>query len=343
MLDYIVVGLGLAGISFCEQLERNGKSFVVFEDQSQFSSQVAGGLYNPVILKRFTLAWEAKPQFDKAIPFYAEIESKLQTRVDEKIAVHRKFSSIEEQNNWFLAADKPGLSEFLDVTIKSNHNDALLADHGLGEVKFTGRILVKKLIREYKCYLNERYKAESFDHDDLGIKNDFVNYKGLKSRKIVFCEGFGLKQNPFFNFLPLNGTKGELLTIKAPDLKLEKVLKSSVFLIPLGEDLYTVGATYNWDDKTNSTTEEAKVELLEKLATLIQCDYEIVKQSAGIRPTVIDRRPLVGSHPNHPHLAVLNGLGTRGVMLAPTISEALYDYLENDIPLNIEIDIKRFQ
>jgi len=47
-VDYIVVGCGLAGIAFCEQLLANNKSFVVFDDDSQKSSTVAGGLYNPV-------------------------------------------------------------------------------------------------------------------------------------------------------------------------------------------------------------------------------------------------------------------------------------------------------
>ena len=44
-IDYILVGLGLAGIAVAEELEERGKSFVVFEDQSQTSSSVAGGMY----------------------------------------------------------------------------------------------------------------------------------------------------------------------------------------------------------------------------------------------------------------------------------------------------------
>ena len=68
----------------------------------------------------------------------------------------------------------------------------------------------------------------------------------------------------------------------------------------------------------------------------------MVKQSAGIRPTVTDRRPLVGRHKTHERLYVLNGLGTRGVIIAPTISKALYDYIENEVPLETEINIARF-
>ena len=112
MIDYIVVGLGLAGISFCEQLQAHKKDFKVVADGSQTSSLVAGGLYNPVILKRFTLAWNADAQLEKAIPFYKGLEAKLGVQLDYKIPILRKFASIEEQNLWFEAADKKRLDQF---------------------------------------------------------------------------------------------------------------------------------------------------------------------------------------------------------------------------------------
>jgi len=59
MQDYLVVGLGLAGVAFCNVLEQHNKSFTVISDASQQASTVAGGLYNPVILKRFTKAWKS--------------------------------------------------------------------------------------------------------------------------------------------------------------------------------------------------------------------------------------------------------------------------------------------
>ena len=39
---------------------------------------------------------------------------------------------------------------------------------------------------------------------------------------------------------------------------------------------------------------------------------------------------------------ILNGLGTRGVMLGPAMAKALYDKFENDVQLDREIDIQRF-
>lgn len=345
MIDYIVVGLGLAGLAFCEQLEKDGKNYVVFENNSQCSSTVAGGLYNPVILKRFTSVWNADEQLSVALPFYEKLEEKFNKQFDQKIEVLRRFASIEEQNMWFEASDKPKLSPYLDTELIANTNEAIDASYSYGRVKQTGRIHTEKLLNAYRAYLKSknRYIEANFDHKKLSIETATLHYEDIIAKKIVFCEGFGLKKNPLFNYLPLNGTKGELITIKTSKLEISNVIKSSVFIIPIGNDLYKIGATYNWEDKSNTPTEEAKIELTSKLETFLKCEYTVVDQVAGIRPTVIDRKPLVGKHPKYPHIAVLNGLGTRGVMIAPTVSQQLYNSLENDISLPKEINIKRFE
>jgi len=344
MIDYLIVGLGLAGISFCEQLEENGKSYKVINDGSQTSSLVAGGLYNPVILKRFTLAWNADVQLEKAMPFYNQLELKLGVKLDCKVPIYRKFASIEEQNLWFEATDKPRIGKFLSTRIIENDNGCIDAPFGLGEVLHTGRIATKTLVGAYDSFLQEKGNLISgtFDFDTMLVEKEHISYNSLKARKIVFATGFGLKSNPYFNYLPLIGNKGELLTIKAPKLKEKNIIKSGVFIIPLGDDLYRVGATYERTDKSNTPTDGAKNELLNKLHTLIKCDYDIVDHVAGIRPTVADRRPLVGLHPEHGNILVLNGFGSRGVLIAPLISEQLYNHVEKGEVLPSEIDVKRF-
>ena len=59
-VDYIIVGCGLAGISFSELCIANKKTCIVFENHTQNSTRIAGGLYNPVVLKRFSEVWKAK-------------------------------------------------------------------------------------------------------------------------------------------------------------------------------------------------------------------------------------------------------------------------------------------
>ena len=240
--------------------------------------------------------------------------------------------------------DKPKLKPFLSKDILKNNNPNIDAPFGYGEVLGTGRIDTRKLVSKYADFLlqNELLIQENFIFSELKPLEDSMSYKGIKARKIVFTTGFGLKNNPYFNYLPLHGTKAQLLTIKAPDLKEEKVIKSSVFIIPLGDDYYRIGATYEQKDKTNAITVEAKNELLKKLDSFLQCDYEVVDHVAGIRPSTRDRRPLVGRHPEYENMYVLNGFGSRGVMIAPYASKQLYNFIENNTELDPEMDVARF-
>lgn len=344
MVDYLIVGLGIAGISFCETLEKKGKSFKVISNDSQIASQVAGGMYNPVILKRFSLAWKGSEQMEMVTWFYSNLEKKLKVKLDFKLPILRRFASVEEQNLWFEASDKKGLNQFLASEIQPNNNPHIDAKFGYGVVHHTGRIDTYALLKAYQRNLTAKglLEIEGFDYGSLAMHEDYITYKKYRAEHLVFAEGFGLSHNPYFNYLPLTGTKGELLTVEAPDLKEHNAIKSSVFVIPLGDDLYRVGATYKWKDKTNDPTEEAKYELLDKLNSFLKCDYKVVDHVAGIRPTVTDRRPLVGRHPEHQNLFVLNGFGSRGVMLAPFASKQLFDYIEYEDPIAREMDIERF-
>jgi glycine oxidase len=344
MIDYLIVGCGLAGISFAEEALLHNKSIVVIDNDSQNSSKIAGGLYNPVILKRFSEVWEAQSQLVTMNAFYAQLKSRISQQFDFKMPIVRKFFSIEEQNNWFAASDKPALSPFLSTQLHCKEYKGIAAPFGYGEVLHTGYVDTASLLESYRNYLtaNNWFRQESFDYTAIIFEEDAVRYKDIQARHIIFAEGFGLHANPYFNQLPLDGTKGELFIIKAPDLKLDVIVNTSVFILPLGNDLFKVGATYNWKDKTDLPTEEGKNELVERIQEIIRCDFEIVSHFAGVRPTVRDRRPLVGTHAVHDRIHVLNGLGTRGVMLGPAMAKALYNAIENQIPLNKEIDIQRF-
>ncbi len=343
-VDYIIVGCGLAGISFCEKLKAHNKSFIVFDDNSQQSSIVAGGLYNPVTLKRFTPVWKSEEQLAIALPTYNNIANNLGVNLDFKIPVKRRFTSLEEQNNWFEASDKEGLKPFINTELIENNNSKIDAPFKLGEVFSTGRLDTKLLVKSYKNYLikNDWLINEAFNYSALNFQQDQINYKHINANQIVFAEGFGIKQNPFFNQLPLGGTKGQLLTIHAPDLKLDYVLKSSVFVIPLGNDMYRVGSTYEQKDKTNTITQEARQMLLDKLKSFVNCDFEVITQVAGIRPTVKDRKPLVGRHQTQQNVYLFNGLGSRGVMIAPYVANQLFNFIESGYPLDKEIDCSRF-
>ncbi len=344
MLDYIIVGAGLSGITVAEELLCRGKTVQVYEDSSQSSSTVAGGIYNPVILKRFTLAWNAGEQLEISIPFYRKLEKKLGVQLIFELPVYRKFNSVEEQNNWFTAMDKPGLSRFLDSKLETSVNDCIPSRFSFGKVRSTGRVDTAVLLESYRKFLIsiDSLVSESFVHSKLDIREDHVDYNGEKAKNIVFCEGFGIKDNPLFNFLPFHGNKGEYLIVKAKDLQLKEAVKSSVFILPQGNNIYKIGATYDNVDKTRDHTQKARETLLSQLKKMITCDFEVVGQVAGIRPATIDRKPVIGKHPLYSSVYCCNGFGSRGVLIAPVMAKQLVAYLEEQLPLDPETNINRF-
>jgi len=344
MIDYLIIGSGLAGIGFAETALQNQKSIFVIDADIQNSSKIAGGLYNPVILKRFSKVWQAQEQLLLADSFYATLETKLNCKLDYKLPVLRKFFSIEEQNNWFIASDKEGLSPFLSTKLITEKFEGIDSPFDYGKVNFTGYVDVALLLEKYKAFLikNKLFLDEKFEYEALKTDDDYVEYKNIKAKHIIFAEGFGMHSNPFFIDLPLDGTKGELFIIKASNLKLDVIINTSVFILPLGNDLFKVGATYNWTDKTDIPTEEGRLELITRIKEILNCDFEIIHHFAGVRPTVKDRKPLIGTHPTHKKIHILNGLGTRGVMLGPAMSKTLFEHIEIGTALDPSIDIKRF-
>jgi len=344
MIDYLIVGAGLAGISFAETASQHQKSFLVFDGNLQSSSSVAGGLYNPVILKRYTALANAPEQLQTMKEFYHGVELKLQQQFNFDLPVLRKFASPEEQNNWFIAADKPALAPFLATDLVSKKYNGLDSPFDYGKVNASGYVNVALFLKNYRSDMssNNLLVTEVFDYNQLEVDSISIKYKDIQSRHIIFAEGFGMHQNPYFKDLPLDGAKGELLIIKAPGLNLDVILNTNVFILPLGNDLFKVGATYNWTDKTDIPTQEAKAELIGRLREILTCDFEIIDHYAGVRPTVKDRKALIGTHDDFPSVHILNGLGTRGVMLGPSMAKTLFDHIEYGTAIPRELDMKRF-
>ncbi len=345
--DYLIIGQGIAGTLFSYELTKRGQDFIIIDPNGHNASKTAAGMYNPVVLKRFSPVWNGKEQILTARQTVSEIEKMLDNTLDYQFPIYRIFHNDDEKQTWRKKAEIEPLCELLDTQFTDSPSQQINAPNGLGKVNFGGRVHLEKLLAGYRKQLSvqEKIRTELFDYNKLQITDSHIEYKDITAKKIVFCEGYGIKQNPFFNHLPLNGNKGEVMTVRVPNLQLTSAIKSKVFIMPLpeqGDDVYFVGATYNWTDKDDIPTDSGKSELLEKLQSFVSSDIEILEHRAGVRPTVADRRPLLGQHSDYPSLYILNGLGTRGVMLGASMAKQLYDFIENSVPLDPVVNIQRF-
>jgi glycine oxidase len=343
-IDIIIVGSGIAGCTLAWQWLLHGKSVLMISDVEKGSSAVAAGVYNPTILKRFTSVWKAGDQLGVLNDFYTKVESRLEQKFFFPIDILRRFHDEREIKTWVKKSVKEDLKDYMSSEAFAYENSAVDAPYDYGKVVGTGWVDTIGYMNQTVQYLKEisSFLKDSFDFKELIHSDDQVVYKEFQAGKIIFAEGFKLRSNPYFKNLPLQGNKGEVLTIKVPGLKLDYIIKSSVFLMSYTDDLFWVGATYNAEELSDGSTEEAKEFLTSRLERFLKVPYEIVEHKYGIRPTSIDRRPFVGVHQLYKNYAVFNGMGSRAVLMAPWASQQLFDSLYNDQQLDLEIDIQRF-
>jgi glycine oxidase len=186
------------------------------------------------------------------------------------------------------------------------------------------------------------YRDETFDFNSLKIA-EHVSYKDIKAPLIVFAEGYLIKNNPLFSYLPFKPAKGEILTIESADLETgTDILNKNAFIMPIEKKRFKAGATYNWEELNDVPTEKGLRELEEKLGKITNTDHKIISHSAGVRPSVIDRRPVLGRHPDIKNACVFNGMGTKGVMLAPWFAKHLALFLFSREDLMPEVNVSRF-
>lgn len=341
-VDTLIVGFGLAGLAYAETLLRAKKSFHIIDADFSGSSAIAAGIYNPTVLKRFNLTWRGDEFHRVALPFYRMIAQRLKLKIDYPASIYKLFSHPADHNRWIEAADRPRLAPFLSAQINQDTLQGVYTPLGYGKVNQCGRIDTSKLIHHYRSSRADNFTQTTFDYSKLSLHPMGIEYEHITAKHLVFCEGFALKNNPYFNALPMVGSKGQILLIRSPQLKSKNILKGPLFIAPLGDDLYWAGATFEQDDKSLHTTTAGREELIAKINRMISVPYTVEKQLTHIRPTVVDRRPLLGTHHTHKQLHLLNGLGSRGVLTAPQAAQWLYAAINAGNPIPKEADINRF-
>ena len=69
-VDTIIVGMGIAGLCYAEILHQNNKSFCIIDNDKNGSSKIAAGIFNPTVLKRYSMIWNGKKFYTNAIKFF---------------------------------------------------------------------------------------------------------------------------------------------------------------------------------------------------------------------------------------------------------------------------------
>jgi glycine oxidase len=341
----MIVGQGLAGSCLALQLMDRGKRVLVLDDEkTQTSSMVAAGLYNPITGRKMVKTWLADVLFPYLQSFYQRAEHLTGTTFLVDRPIYRPFFSVEEQNEWMGKSAEPEIRSFIARVHMSSPFQGMAHDPFGGlEVAMAGNLQIPRFLEAIRTYLKAQgsFQSGTYKDGDLSILPNGVKVAGAEASKLVFCSGLDTGQSNFFSWLPFRPVKGEILTIAA-QLPETVILNRGVFVLPMGNRLFRVGSTYDHHDLSWHPTEGGRVAIEENLQKIVKVPYQVVDHVAGIRPATKDRRPILGTHPMHETIAVFNGLGTKGVSLAPYFSEVMADYLTEGKELPDEVNCNRF-
>lgn len=343
MTHSLIVGFGIAGLTFAEQLIRNKKDFLIIDDNKLGASHISSGIYNPTILKRYSITWKGHEFLKYSKTFYRRLERRINNRVNYSNQINRIFSKESEFNQWISASEKIPLNKYLLSKFFFKSNKFISTKNGFGKVKNVGRIDVKKLIDTFKKKNKKNFfRVTKFHFERLKIGKDKILYDGVLFKNVIFCEGFKVVENPYFNYLPIKGSKGEMIIIKSPLLNENQIFKGSVFVVPIGNDNYWVGSNYINSFSNAKPSKKSKEWLVSNLNKIISCPYEIIDHKSNIRSTIYDRKQIIGQHKKFKNLFILNGLGSRGILTSPLLSLWLYESIENNFTIPNEVNVSRF-
>jgi len=345
-IDTLIIGQGLAGSILAWQLMQQGQDVVVLSDEEVASaSRVAAGIFNPLSGQRLLLQPHAERVIPTARCFYRQLEAQFGQTFFHIKPMLRVFKHERERQRFEQRQHEADYAVYLGAEMK--RCESLHAPHGLGEQQQTGYLDTYALLDCLRDYFiaQDCYIAAHLAYQDLNCSADAVIWGGLHARRVIFCQGFKDQDNPYFDFLPFQPAKGEILTLKIQTALPDCIINAGKWLLPLHDGRYKVGATYSHDLSDEHTTEQAKLELMAALQQMVDVPLalDVLEHQAGIRPNTLDKNSFIGFRENQPAIGIFNGFGSKGSMLIPYYAQAFADHICSAVALPEEADIARIK
>jgi glycine/D-amino acid oxidase-like deaminating enzyme len=352
--DLVVVGGGIAGCAIAWEAIRRQRSIAMIDSPNpNSSSRVAAGLVTPITGNRLANSWEFDSLFPHADNLYQFAQSLSGQNFWTKKPALRIFITPEESERFH--------SKWTSTphgTIQATHHNPdqfadLHAPWGGFSMQPAARLNTQCYLQATHDYL-KNHQALFLQH--LNLPTDLqpspsgfcIPALKLEAKYACLALGTGALAHNWFPPLDLHPARGDILKIIPPPnsylATTDSVIHKDAWFVPLANGTALLGATYDRHatdtDPASPCGIQAKEQLIERFATWfpqtarsLYNPPEIIEQRAAVRPASYDRHPLIGPHPNHPNLICLNGLGSKGSLLAPKLAISLWDWLESQSPI----------
>ncbi len=326
----VIVGGGIAGCTLAWQLHARGQHFDIYDsNEPATSSRIAAGIINPITGPRLALSWRFVEFWREATAFYRYVETDTDSTLFYPKPLVRLFDSERQARLW---EDRRTRQEYQSCLCEASTPIPNTIDNTFGsfETHLAGHLNVARFIEITQNYFADCWHAQRV----TAPLPDALN---------VFCDGVAMTASDRFPGIPFRPAKGEILTLAVSDLPADAIFnRGGVWLFPVGERIFRAGATYDWDARDTKTTTQAREYIVGRLKRWLRVPFEVIDHQAAVRPIVQGGRPICGLHPNQRHIGIMNGLGSKGVLMAPTVARALAQHITDGSALDAELDVGRF-
>lgn len=349
--DILILGQGLAGTLLGWTLERAGVPFTIVDPgHERAASAVAAGIVNPITGRRLVKSWRIDVLLPLARATYSEIEAELGIRLWHELRIHRLFAEDRERRVFAQKRVSGELTPFIGSGDDTGFWIAQAARVDLPQLlaRMRTRWLARGILRERAADA----RTESLRHD---LVIDCTGLAAIRSAKsvgapadatAVFRVGAADPAPPSaahpWSAVPWEFSRGEMIEIAVEGLDPGVILNRGHWVLPVAEGRAWIGATHEPGVVDAVTTAAARAALERSAREIIGRPISVIVQRAGIRVNLPDKRAVAGRHPEHSRVGLINGLGAKGVLLAPFLARQWLNHLTEGVAFDPEIAVTRF-
>lgn len=317
---FLIIGHGLAGCVLALTFLRKNISFrLIGASQPGEASMASSGLITPVTGRKYVKSWMIDEFIASSLDFYKWTESFLGHTYFFPVEIVRFLSNSEALAAWEKRKNDP---EYANYISDKRFEELDLLERPYGILTGGYRLDTPGWLTAVRNFLAEKdlFEEGIVTHDQI-----FPGYDG-----IIYATG-AVGPSVSSGLIP---NKGEALMVKMPEWRMPGIIKEEVFFIPLQEEnMLWVGSHYQpWPQDSNPSKEGRHV-LMQAIEHVYAGSFTVTEHLSGIRPTIDDRRPLIGPYPGHEGKYLFNGMGTKGTSLAPYWADHLVSHLVDNTPI----------
>lgn len=322
MRSFLIIGQGIAGSLLAWHLSKAGHDVTIVDrDHKDSSSMVAAGLMNPITGQRLALTPRFELFAQHAHESYTAISAELGEAFFVPKPILRILRSTQEQERARQLIQASSSSAYaLRLDPPGTHGQSLHDPFGSLVIAGGGHLRTKSFLQALKAYFTDKNMliCEGINHKDIHLHQDHIEWKSRRFEAVICCEGFVAKDNPWFKDLPYNLAKGEILKVTIDSDRLpDALLCQQQWLLPDTKNIYWAGSSYDRQNINTIPSSEGEEMIIKGIKDFLKAEIRLLERYAGVRPVMLDQKPVVGMHPSITRVGIFNGFASKGILWAP--------------------------